>query len=82
MPPTIEFLLNGKTVSAREGATLAAAIANLGVCAYRRSVSGEPRGPLCGMGICFECEVTVDERPHVRSCQLPIRQGMKVETGA
>ena len=82
MPPTIEFTLNGKTVSAGEGVTLAAAIANLGACVYRRSVSGEPRGPLCGMGICFECEVTVDERLHVRSCQLPIRPGMKVETGA
>ena len=37
----------------------------------RTSVTGEPRGPLCGMGICFECRTTVDGREHVRSCQLP-----------
>ena len=24
------------------------------------SVSGEPRAPLCGMGICYECRVTID----------------------
>ncbi len=82
MPQAIEFTVNGNSVSAREGQTVAAALANLGICASRRSVSGEPRGPLCGMGICFECEVTVDQKPHVRGCQLPVHQGMKVQTGA
>ncbi len=49
------------------------------VCAvYRRSVSGEPRGPLCGMGICFECRVTIDGREHCRSCQVPAAEGMEV----
>lgn len=82
MPPIIKFTLNGKTIVATEGITVAAAIANQGIYAYRQSVGGEPRGPLCGMGICFECEVTVEDRPHVRSCQLLVREGMKVETGA
>lgn len=82
MPQVIEFTVNGNPVSAREGQTVAAALLNLGICASRRSVSGDPRGPLCGMGICFECEVTVDQQPHVRSCQLPVRPGMKVQTDA
>ena len=82
MPPIIKFTLNGKAIATTEGVTVAAAIANQGIFAYRQSVSGEPRGPLCGMGICFECEVIVEGRPHVRSCQLLVREGMKVETGA
>jgi len=32
------------------------------------------------MGICFECRVTVDGRPHVRSCQVVCRPGMEVRT--
>jgi sarcosine oxidase subunit alpha len=44
------------------------------------SVSGEPRGPLCGMGICFECRVTIDGRAHQRACQIPCRSGMQVWT--
>lgn len=36
----------------------------------RLSVTGEPRGPLCGMGICFECRATIDGKPHVRTCQM------------
>ena len=56
------------------------AVARAGVTTFRRSVTGEPRGPLCGMGICFECRVTVDGRPHVRSCQVLCRPGMEVRT--
>jgi D-hydroxyproline dehydrogenase subunit gamma len=61
---------------------VSAAVAIAGVSAYRRSPTGEPRAPLCGMGICFECRVTVDGRPHVRSCQTPCREGMEVRTDA
>ena len=51
-----------------------------GVSQFRRSVSGEPRGPLCGMGICFECRVTIGGRAHCRSCQEVCRPGMEVRT--
>ena len=78
----IEFRLNGKTVIAAEGCTLAAAIANTGTNAVRQSVKGSARGPLCGMGICFECTVTLNDQQHIRSCQLPLRPGMVVETYA
>jgi sarcosine oxidase subunit alpha len=46
----------------------------------RTSVSGEPRTALCGMGICFECRAVVDGVMHQRTCQLPVREGMRVET--
>ncbi len=60
--------------------TVAAELANGGAVSSRISVKGEPRGPLCGMGICFECAVTVNGEPHVRSCQLLAKPGMLVET--
>ena len=66
----------------REGCTVAAAIANTGALAMRQSVKGSPRGPLCGMGICFECSVTLNGQQHIRSCQLPLQTGMVVETCA
>jgi predicted molibdopterin-dependent oxidoreductase YjgC len=46
----------------------------------RTSVTGEPRGPLCGMGICFECRVGVDGRLHVKACQTMVRDGMEIRT--
>lgn len=80
MPDTITLHINGALATASTGTTLAAAILNLGCDVFRRSVGGEARAPLCGMGICFECRVTVDGMPHVPSCQLLCRDGMDVRT--
>ncbi|HEV2697218.1 MAG TPA: 2Fe-2S iron-sulfur cluster-binding protein, partial [Terriglobales bacterium] len=38
------------------------------------------RTVLCGMGVCFECRVEIDGRPHQRSCQIVCSPGMKVNT--
>ena len=80
MPDSVKLSVNGLAVTVPAGAMVSAAVAIAGVSAYRRSVSGEPRGPLCGMGICFECRVTVDGRAHVKSCQVVCREGMEVRT--
>ena len=72
--------INGRSVEVPEGAMVSAAVAIAGVEFTHRSVTGEPRAPLCGMGICFECRVTIDGRPHVRSCQVLCRPGMEVRT--
>jgi D-hydroxyproline dehydrogenase subunit gamma len=72
--------INGQTVEVAAGAMVSAAVAAAGVSQFRRSVTGEPRGPLCGMGICFECRVTIDGREHCRSCQIPCAEGMEVRT--
>jgi len=53
--------------------TIAAALMAAGQ-SCRTSVTGEPRGPLCGMGICFECRATVHGVPHQRTCQLALPQ--------
>jgi sarcosine oxidase subunit alpha len=80
MPDRVILTVNGTRVEVPRGTTVAAAILMAGQTVFRHSVSGEPRAPLCGMGICFECRVAVDERQHVRSCQLPAREGMVVVT--
>ncbi|HKF48249.1 MAG TPA: 2Fe-2S iron-sulfur cluster-binding protein [Terracidiphilus sp.] len=76
----IVLLVNGREAHVREGASVAAAILEAGA-ACRISVEGEPRAPLCGMGICMECRATVDGAAHVRTCQLTARDGMTVVTG-
>ena len=81
MAEMVEILINGGRRRVAADLTLAAALINAGAVAFRRSVSGEPRGPLCGMGICFECSVTVDGVPHRRACLEPVRAGMVVQTG-
>ena len=81
MPETVTVLINGRPVVVQDGSMVAAAVSKAGLT-FRRSVGGEPRGPLCGMGVCFECRVTIDGQPHSRSCQIPCRDGMEVRTDA
>jgi sarcosine oxidase subunit alpha len=80
MTEFVKLSVNGVSITVPAGAMVSTAIAMAGVSQYRRSVSGEPRGPLCGMGICFECRVTIDGRAHCRSCQVVCQSGMEVLT--
>jgi hypothetical protein len=75
----VTLSVNGSPVTVLAGATVAVAVAIAGH-ACRTSVSGEPRGPLCGMGICFECRVSINGIPHCRSCQIVCEPGMEVKT--
>jgi D-hydroxyproline dehydrogenase subunit gamma len=75
----ISLTVNGATVMVPERTTVAAAVLIVET-ATRVSVVGEPRGPLCGMGICFECRVIIDGLQHQRSCQVLCEPGMKVVT--
>jgi len=72
--------VNGVSVSIPAGSMVAAAVLESGITSFRRSVAGEVRGPLCGMGICFECRVTINGVAHVRSCQTICENGMDVRT--
>lgn len=78
---TASLCVDGRPMFVPEGMTLSAVLVRAGVRAVGvNAVSGEPRGPFCGMGVCFECEVTVDDRI-VRACLTPATDGMVVETG-
>jgi sarcosine oxidase subunit alpha len=76
----VRLSVNGIVVTMPAGSMVSAAIMNTGLVAFRRSVTSEPRGPLCGMGICFECRVKIDGEAHCRSCQTLCRDGMDVRT--
>ncbi|MBK9139976.1 MAG: (2Fe-2S)-binding protein [Verrucomicrobia bacterium] len=80
MPERIELSVNGRALSVPWGTTVAAAVALAGETRFRRSVHGDARGPLCGMGICFECRVTINGEPHARSCLILCADGMEVRT--
>lgn len=79
MPSSVTLTVNGLSVEVPSDATVAVALALAGQTC-RTSVTGEPRGPLCGMGICFECRVTIDGTLHRRACQVFSAPGMNVRT--
>ncbi|MEM5422037.1 2Fe-2S iron-sulfur cluster-binding protein [Paraburkholderia sp. BR14263] len=78
--------IDGRNVGVAPGSSVAAAIAIAAHAEHaapvtRCSVSGALRGPLCGMGVCQECRVTIDGVPHRLACQTVCVAGMNVVTG-
>lgn len=80
MSAPVQLDVDGEQVFAEPGITVAAALINAQRSALRTSVGGEPRGPVCGMGICYECRVTIDGIDHQRACLRVVVDGMRVET--
>jgi D-hydroxyproline dehydrogenase subunit gamma len=80
MSERIQIYVNGRVVSVAPGTIVAAAVAQAGETRFRKSVLGQPRGPLCGMGVCMECRVTINGRTQCRSCLTVCAPGMEVGT--
>lgn len=77
----IAIVVDGSPVPAFEGESVAAALLAAGTRVLKTTARyGAPRGLYCGMGVCFECVMTIEGRPNVRSCQTPVREGMRIET--
>lgn len=77
----VEISVDGRTVRAREGEPILAALLANGIKINRYTVKRhEPRGLFCGIGQCTDCAMIVDGRPNVRTCITPVREGMVIKT--
>ncbi len=77
----IQVDIDGRTVNVNAGASVIAALVIADRLCTRRSVGGEVRFALCGMGQCQECRVTIDGRAHRLACQVRCVPGMRIATG-
>lgn len=79
--PAFTVTFDGRPLEVLPGRTVAAALWAAGVTAWRGTRrTGRPRGVFCGIGVCFDCLVTVNGRPNQRSCLVPVRPGDVIRT--
>ena len=72
--------VNDRPINAYEGEPLHAVLLAAGYRELRTSESGtEQRGFFCGMGVCYECLVTVDNELQQRACVMEAYDGMRIE---
>jgi predicted molibdopterin-dependent oxidoreductase YjgC len=77
----IKIKVDGETIVAEEGQTVAGALVAAGVWNFGYSPTRHTaRGPFCGMGICFECELKVNGKPNVRACISQVEPRMVIQT--
>ena len=73
----VTVTVDGITVDAFEGESVAAALLAHGIKSLRSSPAGNSRGLFCAIGVCQECVVELDGTT-VAACQTPVRDGMQV----
>ena len=79
----VSFTFDGQPMTAEAGQTVGAALLAAGIRSWRVTRSGgRPRGLFCGIGVCFDCLVDVNEDRAVRACLVPVREGDQVRTSA
>jgi len=77
----VAITIDGLPFAARAGDSVAAALLLAGrMRTGATAVSGKPRAPYCGMGVCFECLVTIDGVESRQGCLVAVRDGMRIET--
>jgi sarcosine oxidase subunit alpha len=75
----IVFFVNGRPTTAHVGETIHAALIAAGYLQFRKSKTHQPRGVFCGMGVCYECRVTVNKGSIQQACVTLVEEGMEVE---
>ena len=81
-PAPVEIRVDGRSVTAHAGETVATALLAAGIAVFRWSPrDGTPRAVFCLMGSCQECAVWIDGRRRL-ACQVPVQAGTIIETGA
>ena len=81
--PAVAISFDGSELTAFEGETVAAALLAQGWRVLRTTAAtGSPRGVFCGMGVCYDCLVVIDDAPSQRACMIEVRDGMRIRTQA
>ncbi|HEU5157937.1 MAG TPA: (2Fe-2S)-binding protein [Streptosporangiaceae bacterium] len=77
-----EITFDGRPIPVAAGQTVGAALIAAGIRSWRRTrVADRPRGLFCGIGVCFDCLVTVNDRPGLRACLVEARPGDVIRSG-
>jgi len=78
---SIEVTVDGRKVQAFEGELVSTVLQAEGIAVFgRKHQTGRPSSVYCGMGVCYECLVTINGTPNLRACQTYAADQMTIET--
>jgi glycine/D-amino acid oxidase-like deaminating enzyme len=78
----LQIHFEDQPLAAAPGETVAATLVAHGHLALSTDKLGDRRGVYCGMGVCHDCLVTIDDRPGQRACLVKAAAGMRVKRQA
>lgn len=76
---TVTLRVDGRKISARRGESVHAALLAAGYLNLRKTrKESAPRGIFCGMGVCYDCLVTINGQTNQRACMRQVEDGMEI----
>lgn len=77
----IRVILNGVSLTSHEGQSVGALLLENGQRATRTTrQNARPRAMFCGIGICFDCLITINGITNQRACVTTVEEGMTIQT--
>jgi 2Fe-2S iron-sulfur cluster binding domain len=77
------FTFDGRDIAFLTGQTVGAALISSGIYRWRTTrKQARPRGIFCGIGVCYDCLITIEGLPNQRACLVPARPYMSVTSQA
>lgn len=77
----IAVTINGLKVQAFDGELVSTVLQEEGITTFaHKHTTGQPSGLYCGMGVCYECLVTINGVNNLRACQTYAADRMIIET--
>jgi predicted molibdopterin-dependent oxidoreductase YjgC len=77
----VRLTIDGREITAHRGQSVGAALVDAGIRSWRTTRrNARPRGLFCGIGICYDCLITVDGAPNQRACLVPAAPGLRLTT--
>ena len=77
--PKLQIRVNGRAHTAYAGESVHAALLAAGYRVLRHTHKRrQPRGSFCGMGICYDCLVTINGVPNQRACMTLVEDRMEI----
>jgi sarcosine oxidase subunit alpha len=77
--PKITIFVNGHRCSAYLGESVQAALFAAGYRTLRKTPKNhQARGVFCGMGVCYDCLVTINGMPNQRACMTLVQDRMEI----
>ena len=75
------FRFDDREIAVVGGQTVGAALIAAGTYSWRTTRRHQrPRGLFCGIGVCFDCLITIDGVPNQRACLVEAQPAMVVST--
>ena len=74
----ITIFIDEKPANALIGETVAAVLLREKIYAVHATLNGEPRGPYCMMGVCFDCMIILEDGQNDQACQVEVTEGLKI----